>query len=178
MGFPIKYSAVTNLGDITFNISLNNQTFNYLYVKFTAYESIIIFDNTSVFGDLIYKPITGARQDRLLLTGYTTYDWNGQLDAKGFILNQDNIKQWQSNRRYTKGEIVIYQYGYWQAAGIVQPSTKFNYSDWYKSNYDRIQQGLLQNLATKADQLANSYDTQTANLNEDNDLLALPRDMT
>jgi hypothetical protein len=94
------------------------------------------------------------------------------LNAPGFILNQNNVKEWQSNTKYTKGDIVLYKNNYWQAATIVPPKLKFEYSDWLKSNYDRISQGLLQNLATKADQLANSYDTQTANLNLDNDLLS------
>ena len=35
-----------------------------------------------------------------------------------------------------------------------------------------IQQGLLPNLANKADQLANSYDINSANLESDNDLLS------
>ena len=151
----------------------SNQTISFAQFKFTDFEDIVVFDNTTIFNDLIYDPVTAERQSRLLLSAQTSTRWNGTLNAQGFILNNPlTVQQWKPNTAYTKGEIVIYQYGYWQAADIVQPTTKFNYSNWYKSNYQRIQQGLLQNLALKADQLANSYNVQTANLNNANDLMA------
>ena len=149
-----------------------NQTISYLQLKFTDYEDIIVLDNRTIFNDLIYNTVTGERQSRLRLNAATSTQWNGTLNAQGFILNQNNVVEWKANTKYTKGNIVIYKNSYWQASTIIQPKLKFEYADWYKSNYDAIQQGLLQNLATKADQLANSYNTQTANLNRDNDLLA------
>jgi hypothetical protein len=149
-----------------------NQTISYLQLKFTDYEDIVVLDNRTIFNDLIYNTVTAERQNRLRLNAATSTQWNGTLNAQGFILNQNNVVAWKSNTNYTKGDIVIYKNNYWQASNIVQPKETFDYTDWYKSNYDRIEQGLLQNLATKADQLANSYNTQTANLNRDNDLLA------
>jgi hypothetical protein len=149
-----------------------NQTISYLQLKFTDYEDMVVLDNRTIFNDLVYNTVTGERQSRLKLVAATSTQWNGTLNAQGFILNQNNVVEWKPNTKYTKGDIVIYKNSYWQAATIVQPKLKFEYADWYKSNYDAIQQGLLQNLATKADQLANSYNTQTANLNRDNDLLA------
>ena len=149
-----------------------SQTISYLQLKFTDYEDMIVLNNRTIFNDLIYDNITAERQNRIKLSAATSIDWNGTLNAQGFILNQNNVVQWKPNTKYTKGDIVIYKNSYWQASAIIQPKAVFEYADWYKSNYDRIQQGLLQNLATKADQLANSYNTQTANLNRDNDLLA------
>ena len=149
-----------------------NQTISYLQLQYTDYEDIAVFDNRTVFNDLIFDPITAERQNRLVLSASTSTNWNGTLNAPGFILNQNNVVAWKPNTKYTKGDIVLYKNTYWQAATIIQPKTTFEYADWYKSNYDRIQQGLLQNLATKADQLTNSYNVQTANLNRDNDLLA------
>ena len=149
-----------------------SQTISYLNLKYTDYENMLVFNNQTIFNDLIFNPVTGERQSRLKLVAATSTDWNGILNAPGFILNQNNVREWQANTKYTKGDIVLYKNNYWQAATIVAPKIKFEYSDWLKSNYDRIEQGLLQNLATKSDQLATSYDTQTANLNSDNDLLS------
>ena len=149
-----------------------SQTISFLQLKFTDYEDMIVFDNTTIFNDLMYDPITAERQNRLMMKAATSTQWDGTLNAQGFILNQNNVIAWSPNTKYTKGDIVIYKNSYWQASTIVQPKEKFEYADWYKSNYDRIQQGLLQNLANKADQLANSYNVQTANLNGANDLLA------
>lgn len=151
----------------------SNQTISFLNLQFTNYEDIVILDNKSIFNDLIYDPTTGARQNRVRITGSTTTEWDGTLDARGFILNDNqNVKQWEPNRKYTKGEIVLYKNNYWSAQTIVQPKLEFNYNDWVKSDYSRIQGGLLPNLANKADQLANSYNTQVANLERDNDLLS------
>ena len=169
---PTRDLVVERL-DNTFSItSITNQTISYLKLKFTSFENMVVLDNRSVFNDLIYNPITAARQSRIRITAATTTEWNGQLDAQGFILNQDNIKEWQPSRKYAKGEIVLYKATYWSAVTIVQPKVEFNYNDWVKSDYTVIQQGLLPNIANKADQLANSYDTQVANLERDNDLLS------
>jgi len=172
--FPTRDLVIQRYGD-TFIIQPGPGTSNsisFLDLKFTDYEHMIVFDNVDVFNDLVYDPITAARQSRLYLDAFNSTEWDGTLNAKGFILNYNDVEAWQSNRRYTKGEIVLYKNSYWQASGLVQPKTKFDYNDWYKSNYDRIEQGLLPNLANKADQLANTYNIQTANLNTDNDLLA------
>jgi hypothetical protein len=149
-----------------------SQTISYLQLKYTDYENMMVLDNRTIFNDLIYDTITAERQNRLRLMASVSTGWNGVLNAQGFILNQDNVVDWQTNTKYTKGDMVLYKNSYWQAIDIIQPKAKFEYGDWYKSNYDLIEQGLLQNLATKAEQLANSYNTQTANLNNDNDLLA------
>jgi len=159
--------------DNTFTVQpLNDQTLSFIDIKYTAYEHMIVLDNVSVFGDLIYEPITGARQSRLNIVAATTTEWNGSVDAQGFILNQDNVEEWTGLRTYSKGEIVKYKNTYWSALTIVQPSTLFNYNDWVQSDYTQIELGLLPNLANKANQLANSYSINSANLEGDNDLLS------
>jgi len=156
----------------TFKLSTtNNDVINYLGAKTTAYEHIIVFDNTSLFNDLIYNPSTGARQLRLLVNGSVTYEWNGTLDAQGFILNQDNIQEWKPNRQYSKGEIVLYKDEYWSAGKLLSPTGSFDFNDWIKSDYDLISKGLLPNAATKAGLISNYYDTNIANLETDADLL-------
>ena len=159
-------------GDSFSVTSATNQTISYLDMRFTNYENMAVLDNVSIFNDLIYDPITGERQNRVALSASITPEWNGTLNAQGFILNENNVKAWQPNTKYTKGEIVIYKNTYWSALNIVQPAAQFNYADWVKSNYNLIQQGLLPNIANKADQQANSYNIYDANLEPDNDLLA------
>ena len=166
-----KDFAVERLGNELKLVALNNQTFSYLNARFTSYEHIIVFDNTSIFNDLIYEPKTAARQARLLLNGFTVFDWNGTLDAQGFILNQDNIEEWVPNVSYTKGQIVEYKNAYWSATKLLSPNETFVFADWIRSDYERIQTGLLPNLATKADSIRNNYDANTANLESDADLL-------
>jgi len=158
----------------TFKVtSLNEQTISYIALRSTSYESLVILDNVSVFGDLLYDPATGARQSRVNVVATVAAEWNGQLDAQGFINNNtQTVKEWQPLQKYTKGEIVIYKNNYWQALNIIQPSTQWNQSLWSQSNYTRIQSGLLQNIPLLANQLATSYDVNQANLQTEQDLFA------
>ena len=151
---------------------LTNQTLSFIDLKFTTYEHMIVLNNQSVFGDLIYAPITGARQSRLNLVCVNTTDWTGQVDAPGFILNQDNVEEWTGLRTYAKGEIVKYKNVYWSALTIVQPSIKFNFGEWTQSDYTQLELGLLPNLSNKANQLTNTYDINSANIERDTDLLS------
>lgn len=169
---PTRDLIVQREGDAFSITSATNQTISYLDLRFTNYETMMVLDNATPFFDLIYDPTTGARQNRIQFSASVSSQWNGVLNAQGFILNQNNVKQWQANQKYTKGEIVIYKNQYWQALDIIQPSTQFDYQYWASSNYQLINQGLLPNLANKADQLANSYNINSANLESDNDLLA------
>ena len=169
---PTRDLIVQREGDSFSVTSESQQAISFLNLKFTSYETTMILDNISQFNDLIYDPITGARQNRMRIAAATSTEWNGVLNAQGFILNQDNIKEWAPNKKYTKGEIVLYKNNYWQALSIVQPKVEFDYQDWTKSNWTAIQKGLLPNIANKADQLANSYNINVANLESDNDLLA------
>ena len=157
----------------TFKISsLNGNTINYLKVRFTAYEHMVVLDNRSIFADLIYDPITGARQSRILVSGWLTGDWNGTVNAPGFVLNQDNVPEWRSNQKYTKGEIVLFKNEYWSASTIIKPSAEFDYNLWIKSDYQQIQKGLLPNAANASDQLAQSYSVYNANLETEVDIFS------
>ena len=159
--------------DNTFSVSsLTSETINFLNIKFTSYENMIVLDNVTIFNDLIYNPVTAARQSRVRLVGWNTTQWNGQLNAPGFILNQNNIESWNPLKKYTRGEIVLWKNTYYSALDIVQPSANFDITQWAVSNYTKIQQGLLPNAANKSDQLANSYNVYTANLELSQDLFA------
>jgi hypothetical protein len=162
-------NRINNLFSVT---TTTGQTINYLTLKFTNYEDMIVLNNTTQFNDLIYDPVTAARQSRLSLVASTSTEWDGQLNAQGFILNLNNVKQWQPYTKYTKGEMVLYKNTYWQALIIVEPSEIFNYANWIKSDYQAIDNGLLPNLANKANQLVDTYNVYQANLTSDNDLFA------
>ena len=166
-------NMVVNRDGNTFSVtSTAGQTISFLTLRFTNYEDMVVLNNTTQYNDLIYDPTSAARQIRLNMKAFTTTDWDGQLNAQGFVLNLNNVKQWQPFTKYTKGEIVLHKNSYWQALDIIQPEETFNFNYWVNSNYQLIDQGLLPNLANKANQLANTYDIYNANLMSDNDLFA------
>lgn len=153
--------------------TLSTNTINYLNVNLTAYEHLVVLDNVSIFADLIYQPVTGARQSRVLVSGWISGDWNGTVNAPGFVLNQTgSIIEWAPNQKYTKGQIVKFKNEYWAASTIIQPSQEFDYTLWLKSDFDEIMQGLLPNAANSSDQLTQAYSVFSANLESEVDLFS------
>jgi hypothetical protein len=74
---PTRNLIITRL-DNTFTVEpATDQTLSYIDLKYTAYEHMIVLNNASVFGDLIYQPVTGARQSRLNLiaANYHRMEW-------------------------------------------------------------------------------------------------------
>jgi hypothetical protein len=149
-----------------------SDTINYLNLRLTAYENLIVLDNRSIFADLIYDPVTGARQSRVRISGIISSGWDGTVSAPGFIINQDSIRPWKSNQKYVKGEIVEFKDELWVASTIIEPSQQFDYSLWVRSDSDMVQVGLLPNAPNSSDQLATAYDVNTANLEQETNLFS------
>ena len=147
-------------------------TVAYTNFELSSMEHAVVFDNYTVFNDTIYNLTTGLRQQRLLMQGYKTGDWSGYVDTSGFILNEDNVQEWQPNVKYPKGLIVTYKGFYWTAVRLIEPTDKFSNEDWLKTEYDQIKIGLLPNPSTNAYESLYYYDTNRANLEQDADLLS------
>jgi len=166
-------STVVDRLDNTITIRVLDDTLiGFLNLEFTNTEHCAVFDNSTVFNDLLYQPVTGDRQSRINLNGQISANWNGRLDVPGFFLNEDNIAEWQSNRKYSKGEIVLFKNKYWSAAQVIEPAESFQFDKWIQSDYNRIATGLLPNLATRGRELAEYYDNKQVVLGRDTDLLA------
>lgn len=55
-------------------------------VNTSEYEHMVIFDNVTIFNDIIYLPTYGLHQLRLKVYGTITDGWNGRLEAPGFMI--------------------------------------------------------------------------------------------
>lgn len=155
-----------------FSITINDQQGIYLLdLDVVNYEHILVFENTTRFNDVIYDPSIGVRQYRLKIKGTKTGDWDGSFGAAGFIINEDNIEEWQAGKNYYKGDIVKFKNTYYTAAEKINGSVEFDMSDWIKSDYSKVNKGLLPNLANKAGQFKTFYDVDAVNLELDADRL-------
>ena len=173
--YPIKSSDLSVIRDETyFSVKPLNKLDTVAYGQFNMsnFEHGIVFDNTTVFDDVIYNLITGLRQNRIFVRGTKSAEWNGTITASGFIYNQDNIVEWDRQFKYTKGSIVKYKNRYWTALTIVQPSNIFNEREWRVTDYNEIQKGLLPNSSTRSYESALYYNINQANLENDADLLS------
>lgn len=67
---------------------LNDQGIYALRLYTTSLEHVLIFNNRTVFGDLIYDPVFDQAQSRFKLFGYRSLDWQGRLSAPGYLVTQ------------------------------------------------------------------------------------------
>jgi hypothetical protein len=173
--YPIQANDLNVLRDGTLFLARpvnNGDSLAYGQFNIGNLEDGIVFNNITLFDDVIYDLVTGSRQLRIYVRGSKTAAWDGTLTASGFILNQDNVLQWNKDITYTKGSIVLYKNKYWVALRIVQPSATFNEQNWRKTEYDQIQKGLLPNSSTRSYESTLYYDSNKANIEEDADLLS------
>jgi len=173
--YPIQSTDLAVVRNSTlFTATPLNQGDTVAYGQFNIsnFEHGIIFSNITLFNDIIYNLTTGLRQTRITLRGTKTADWNGTIDAQGFILNQDNILEWNNITKYTKGSIVLYKNRYWTALKVINASTVFDTRFWKETDYNEIQKGLLPNGSTRSYESTLFYDTNKSNLDRDSDLLS------
>jgi hypothetical protein len=171
---PIELKDLCVYRDGTeFNVRALNEGDSLCFFKANLFnmEHVVVFNNTTIFNDRIYNLTTGLRQQRILVKGSKTADWDGSVNAYGFILNQDNIEEWKPNIGYTKGVIVKYKNNYWVATKVVQPSSSFSDTDWVKTDYNTVQKGLLPNPSLAAYESTIFYDINRTNLEYDTNLL-------
>ena len=173
--YPIQNKDLNILRDGTlFDVKPLNEGDALTYGQFelSNIEHGIVFNNVTLFNDVIYNLQTGLKQNRIYARGTKSAEWNGTMFASGFIYNQDNILEWQTGVKYTKGSIVKYKNKYFTALKIVQPNSKFLENEWKETNYNEIQKGLLPNSSTRSYESALYYNVDKANLEQDADLLS------
>ena len=173
--YPINLKDLcVNRDGTIFNVHTLNtgDAMSYGQFNISNFENGIVFDNVTIFNDVIYNLVTGLRQNRIKLRGTKSAKWDGTVNSWGFIYNQDNILPWDGNAKYTKGEIVHYKNQYWASQQIIQPSLTFDQTAWKLINYDSNQSNLLANPSTRAYESTLYYDIYQANLENDADLLA------
>jgi len=172
--YPIQSTdmSVSRVGtEFTVNALNQGDTISYAQFNFSNFEHGIVFDNVTLFNDVIYNLVTGLRQNRIKVIGTKSAAWDGTVNAYGFILNQDNITEWSREIKYTKGSIVKYKNKYWTALKIVEPAQLFNEMSWKEIDYNDIQKGMLPNASTRAYESTLYYNRDVANLEQDSNLL-------
>lgn len=132
-----------------------------------AYEHTIVFNNTTVFNDVLYQPELGSRQHRLKLIGHKTALWDGAYQAPGYIYNTPVTNTWQAGKDYKKGDFVIFRKKKYVAIKDQDAIQIFDQTYWKIA--DNIKTGLLPNLANKITAFESFYDMDSVNLESETD---------
>jgi hypothetical protein len=161
--------SVTRDGGVFTATALYNKMIALADLTVVSYEHILIFDNTTVFNDVIYEPELGNRQYRLRLIGYKSGDWNGQLYAPGYIYNDEAVDEWKQNASYNLGSLVLHKDKYYMALQRVPESTSFDFTYWRPIDKDQIKTGLLTNFSAAASRFKDFYNPDQMTRHEDFD---------
>ena len=137
--------------------TLNGATICYARLNLVQFEHTLVFDNVSDFGDILYIPSQGTRQNRLKLAGTKTGGWVGSLSAPGYIYNNPQFNAWQSGTDYQLGDIVTYNNFQYTASQDIPASSTFDNTKW-KLNAGDIKTGLLPSFGRQAQYFENIYD--------------------
>ena len=86
-----------------------NQGIYYLATNYVLKEHVVIFDDRTVFNDVLFDKKSGYRQERLKTDGFRTTDWDGDYTSPGFVFDNVNIESWIPFKDYKLGDIVQYR---------------------------------------------------------------------
>lgn len=87
-GISMHEINVARVGNIM-NVRVNDEVdkrMMLIRLNVVEYEHCVVFDNTTIFGDVMYLPVQGLHQMRLRAYGNITDGWNGRLEAPGFMV--------------------------------------------------------------------------------------------
>ena len=158
-GFVLKPSSDTTDG--IFHIRTN------LVYK----EHVILFDNISIFNDVLYDKVPGYRQGRLKILGYKTMNWNGSYISPGFMYDPAEINDWKPNTDYMIGDIVKFKSYYFSALVKVLGKSDFEYKDWKQLDSAPVA-GLIPNFDYKVEQFRDFYSLEGSNFDSNQEALA------
>ncbi len=126
-------------------------------INFVQKEHIAVFNDKTMFGDIIYDKGPGYRQDRMKLIGFRTTDWDGDYTSPGFIYDPAEINDWKSFTDYSLGDIVQYREIYYVSKKSQTGSSEFNYNNWERlDSYPTS--GLVANFDYKINQIEDYYE--------------------
>ena len=149
-GFEITPSG--NIRDGIFHVRTN------LVYK----EHVLLFDNVSIFNDVIYDVVPGYRQGRLKIVGFKTSNWDGGYTSPGFLYDEAKILDWQSDTDYNLGDIVRYQNYYFSAIEKIIGTIDFDFTKW-KQLEEEPKAGLIPNFDYKIEQFRDFYSLENSN---------------
>ena len=161
-----QYISTKRIGN-KFSVAVKNTEVGIYNISMNAVqkEQIILFDNKTVFSDIIFDLVTGFRQQRLKLTGWKTADWNGDYYSPGFVFDEARVDRWVANLDYQIGNTVEYASGFYVAKENHNSGSKFDFNKWTKKKSKPSPQ-LIPNFDYKISQFNDFYNLETNNFDE------------
>lgn len=149
-------------GEFTISTVNTREGLFFARINVVQKEHAVIFNNFTLFNDVVYDVDTGYRQRRVNLKGFRTANWNGDFFSPGFVFDQANIKDWQKFTDYGIGEVVRFSGKYYSAPKKLSGADEFNFNDWILLN-EKPESQLLPNFDYKISQFEDFYSLDVDN---------------
>ena len=143
----------------------------FLKLHYVLKEHVTIFDDRTVFNDIIYDKTTGYRQGRIKAQGFRTVDWDGDYTSPGFLFDNVNIQVWQSFNDYRLGDIVSYKSFNWTSLKNQIGTEIFDETFWTRLD-STPQKQLIPNFDYKIKQFSDYFETSSEGINQSQRALA------
>ena len=134
-------------------------------------EHILLFDNITVFSDILLQLTTGFRQQRFRLIGWKTGDWNGDYYSPGFVFDEAQVAAWTANTDYQIGDTVEYNAKFYTSKTNHNSGSSFESDKWQKKTNKPAAQ-LIPNFDYKISQFNDFYNLESNNFDEAQQKLA------
>ena len=143
----------------------------YLKLYYVLKEHVTIFDDRTVFNDIIYDKTTGYRQERIKTQGYRTTDWDGDYTSPGFLFDNVNIQTWKPFTDYKLGDIVAYKSYNWTSLKNQLGAETFDDTNWSKLDSTPTKR-LITNFDYKIKEIGDFYEVASDGVSESQRALA------
>ena len=151
----------------TVTVEATNTTDGLFYVKlyFVLKEHVTVFDDRTVFNDIIYDKTTGYRQGRIKMQAFRTVDWDGDYTSPGFLFDNVDIQVWKPFQDYKLGDIVAYKSYNWTSLVNQLGIEQFNDANWVKLD-SQPQKQLVANFDYKIKQFSDYFETSSEGVSQ------------
>jgi len=160
---PIFLNVKRDFQKVAVSTVNTNDGIYFLKLNYVLKEHVVLFDDRTVFNDVIYDKTTGYRQERIKSRGFRTVDWDGDYTSPGFLFDNVNIQQWGPYTDYRLGDIVSYKSYNWVSIQNQQGSETFDDTVWSKLDTDP-KKGLVANFDYRINQFQDYYESDADGL--------------
>jgi len=140
-------------------------------INYVTKEHVVVFNDRTVFGDVIFDKAPGYRQERIKVAGFRTTDWDGDYTSPGFIYDDVNIETWKPFTDYRLGDIVQYKQFYYTSLKFQKGSVEFNSNNWERLD-NLPQKGLVSNFDYKINQIEDYFELDYIGIDNEQKKLA------
>lgn len=162
---PTLINVDRSFQQITIETTNTTEGIHFLKLYYVLKEHVVIFDDRTVFNDVIYDKTTGYRQDRIKTQGYRTVDWDGDYTSPGFLFDNVDITEWRPFVDYKLGDIVSYRSYNWTSLVNQLGSEAFVNANWSKLDSTPEKQ-LIPNFDYKVNQIEDYYNVDSEGIGE------------